>query len=232
LRSHSGWSGLTRNNYARTLSVLFSFGLRRHYLLTNSAKELERANVTIEKPGILSLDECRALLRAAPPDFVPAIAIGLFAGLRPEAELWPLDWRSIDLKERLIDVSVSKNSASHRFVKISDNLAAWLECFKKDSGPVAPRGDTYYSRLSETRTRAARALRQAGELCPSLDDWPQDAMRHTFASMHYAAFKHAAETAEQMGHTNTRVFFRFYQNRTKESEALAFWNLKPNIRVE
>jgi hypothetical protein len=90
--------------------------------LTNSAKELERANVTIEKPGILSLDECRALLRAAPPDFVPAIAIGLFAGLRPEAELWPLDWRSIDLKERLIDVSVSKNSASHR---LSKSLTTW-----------------------------------------------------------------------------------------------------------
>jgi hypothetical protein len=38
-------------------------------------------------------------------DFVPAIAIGLFAGLRPEAELWQLDWKSINLADKLIDVT-------------------------------------------------------------------------------------------------------------------------------
>jgi integrase len=229
LRSHRDWSAVTRNNHAAALSVLFSFALRRSYLLTNPTKKLERANVTLEKPGILSLDECKALLRAADSDFVPAIAIGLFAGLRPEAELWPLDWRSIDFKERLIDISVSKNSASHRFVKISDNLAAWLERFKKDSGPLCPRGDTYYGRLEKARAAAARRLHQAGMLCPSLEDWPQDAMRHTFASMHYAAFKHAAETAEQMGHSRgLRVFFRHYRSRIKETDARAFWQLQPS----
>jgi hypothetical protein len=76
---------------------------------------------------------------------------------------------------------------------------------------------------------AARRLHQAGMLCPSLEDWPQDAMRHTFASMHYAAFKHAAETAEQMGHSRgLRVFFRHYRSRIKETDARAFWQLQPS----
>jgi hypothetical protein len=52
----------------------------------------------------------RRSLRATGADFVPTIAIGLFAGLRPEAELWHLDWKSINLANKLIDVTKSKNS--------------------------------------------------------------------------------------------------------------------------
>ena len=161
LRSHGQWSAITRNNYSRTLGVLFSFAVKRRYCLSNPCAELEKANVTLQKPGILSVDEARALLAAASDDFVPAIAIGLFAGLRPEAELWNLDWRAIDLKERLIDISVSKNSASHRFVKISDNLGAWLEPHAALSGDVSPQGDAYHSRLQKARATAVQKLSEA-----------------------------------------------------------------------
>ena len=42
--------------------------------------------------------------------------------------------------------------------------------------------------------------------------------------MHYAAFKHAHETAEQLGHAgDLQMFFRHYRNRVKEADALAFW---------
>jgi len=80
------------------------------------------------------LPEAEALLRATGTDFVPAIAIGLSAGLRPEAELWHLDWQSVNLADKLIDVTKSKNSISHRFVKISDNLVAWLASYAKKRG--------------------------------------------------------------------------------------------------
>jgi integrase len=228
LRSHTQWSAITRNNRATLLGVLFSFALKRRYCLSNPCAELERANVAIEKPGILSVDEARALLCAASDDFIPAIAIGLFAGLRPEAELWNLDWRAIDLKERLIDISVSKNSASHRFVKISDNLGVWLERHAMPSGPVSLRGDAYYRQLQKARLKASQRLTEVGIAADSLINWPQDVMRHTFASMHYAAFKNAGDSSEQMGHSNgLRVFFRHYRNRVKQAEAQAFWQIVP-----
>jgi site-specific recombinase XerD len=233
LRSHDDWLAVTRNNYATALGVLFGLAAKRGYLLKDPTEQLDRANVQLEKPGILSLDEARALLAAAPADFVSAIALGLFAGLRPEAELWHLDWRGIDLKEKLIDISTSKNSASHRFVKIAPNLLAWLKAYKRDSGPVSPKGDAYHGRLQKARAAAAQELDRANLPHASLDDWPQDAMRHTFASMHYAAFKHAAETAEQMGHSNgLRIFFRHYRNRVKPAEAALFWRLVPERSVE
>ena len=228
----SDWSPVTRNNVARILGVLFNFARRRGYLLKDPTDQLERVKVQLKKPGILSVAEARGLLGAARADFQVVIALGLFAGLRPEAELWHLDWSQIDLEERLIDVATSKSSASHRFVKISDNLAAWLERSKRDSGPVCRKGNYFYLRLKNIRQKAAENLRAAGLPCPSLDDWPPDAMRHTFASMHYAHFKHAAETAEQMGHAGgLRIFFRHYRNRVKPAEAVAFWRLVPKKLV-
>jgi len=73
--------------------------------------------------GILTLPQGEAILRATGADFVPAIAIGLFAGLRPEAKLWHLDWKSINLADKLIDVTKSKNSISHRSSK---SAITWL----------------------------------------------------------------------------------------------------------
>ena len=37
--------------------------------------------------GILTVDECRRLLYAAPPHMRGYYALGLFAGLRPESEI-------------------------------------------------------------------------------------------------------------------------------------------------
>jgi hypothetical protein len=53
------------------------------YSLKNPARGIEKASEQITKPGILTLPEAEALLRATGADFVPAIAIGLFAGLGP-----------------------------------------------------------------------------------------------------------------------------------------------------
>jgi integrase len=230
LRSRSEWGPLTRNNYATALGNLFGFALKRGFILKDPTDRLERATVQLEKPGILSVAECRALLAAAAPDFKAAIALALFAGLRPEAELMRLDWRSIDLKENLIDINHSKNSASYRFVKIEPNLAAWLAAYRKDSGPVCPqRAESYYQALADARERAATALTKVNLEHSSLDDWPQDAMRHTFASMHYAQFKNAGATCEQMGHVGgLRIFFRHYRNRVKDADANRFWLLVPH----
>ena len=231
LRARNDWSPVSRNNYARVIGTLFRFALQRGYLLKDPCARLSKAKVKPEKPGILSVEEARALLEAAGPDIQAAIALLLFAGLRPEAELMRLDWSAIDLSDRSIDISSSKNSASHRFVKISDNLAAWLEPSRGRSGAVSIRGNYFNAKMKSVRIRAAAVLRRAGVPCPSLEDWPIDALRHTFASMHYGAFKHAHETAEQMGHTDLKMFFRHYRNRVKEADALAFWRLTPNETV-
>ena len=53
-------------------------------------------------------------------------------------------------------------------------------------------------------------------------------MRHTFATMHYAHFRSAAETAAELGHgASLRMMQRHYLNRVTPAEAQAFWQIVP-----
>jgi integrase/recombinase XerD len=229
LRSLSG-GPVNRNNFRRLLSVLFSFAVKRRYALKNPVAQVDVATVEVTKPGILTVDEARGLLESATPDFAPVIALSLFAGLRPESEIWRLDWSHIDLEERTIDVQKSKNVASHRFIRISDNLLAWLKPHAKKRGPLTLENEPYFRRMRETRERAVLKLEKAEIAAENLKTWPSDCLRHTYASCHYAAFKNAADTAEQLGHGgNLRMLFRHYRGRVKEADALAFWQILPSV---
>jgi len=227
-------SPVTRNNYRTALGLLFSFALKRGYVLKNPAALAERAKVKAGKPAILSLAEARALIESAEADFIPAVALGLFAGLRPESEIWPLDWARLDFNDKSIDIARSKNVASERFVKMSGNLIQWLRPHAQKSGSVSASGDAYYYRLQITRDKAASALRKREEPCPNLERWRQDSLRHSYASYHYGLHKNAHETAEQMGHVGSvRIFFRYYRNRVREDAARDFWEIRPaaSLRV-
>src|SRR5208337_2088460 len=104
---------VTRNNFRRLFSVLFSYAVARRYALRNPIAQIEVVTIERTKPAILTVPECAALMASLEPELTPAVAIALFAGLRPEAEIiardHPLDWRHVDLEERTIDVDRSKN---------------------------------------------------------------------------------------------------------------------------
>lgn len=144
---------------------------------------------------------------------MPFVAIGAFAGLR-RAELERLDWREIDLEARLIQVTAQNaKSARRRFVKIQPNLAQWLAPYEQPRGNVAPLD--YRKLLDAARESAA------------IKDWPQNALRHGFASYHLAHFKDAAALALELGHTSNNLVFQHYREVVKPNEAKRYWNLVP-----
>jgi integrase len=176
--------------------------------------------------------EAKALLLAADPDFVVPLALGLFSGLRPESEIWRLDWANIKLTKRIIDIDQSKNTMSHRHVRITENLMAWLAPYAQPRGPVTVRGGSYYSRLEKARQGAIARLQKAEEFCGNLQKWPQDCLRHTFASMHCAAFRNPGDTSLELGHGGSlKVFERHYRDRVEELEARAFWEIYPSEKI-
>jgi site-specific recombinase XerD len=225
-------SALTRKNYSRVLSVLFSFALDQHYVVTHPAGELVPDKKKTKKPGILTVLEAKALLLAAEPDFVPALSLGLFAGLRPESEIWRLDWANIKLAKRIIDIDQSKNTMSHRHVRITENLVAWLAPHLRAHGAVTVKGDSYYARLEKARQRAIDRLRQAKEFSGNLENWPQDCLRHSYASYHCAMFRSPGDTSLELGHGGSlKVFERHYRDRVEEPEARAFWEIYPSEKI-
>jgi integrase len=206
-------SPVTRNNFRRVLITAFSFALGRGYCVGNPAEQSARAKEIASPVGILTVDQTARLLENAAPELVPSIAIGAFAGLR-RAELERLDWQEVDLGSGLIEVTASKaKSARRRFVKIQPNLSRWLQPHAKLSGNVTP--PKYREFFDAARDAAGIA------------EWPQNALRHGFASYHLARFNDAALLALELGHTNSNLVFQHYRQLVKPKQAERYWKIAP-----
>jgi integrase len=109
----------------------------RKRLKDNPVAQVELVKETRGKVGILTPAQMKALLAEAhEPDVLATLAIGGFAGLRPE-EIARLKWSAIDLDHGQIDCAgdITKTAKS-RYVKIEPVLAAWL---RHGCATVAPR---------------------------------------------------------------------------------------------
>ncbi len=207
---------ITRNQTRRLLGVLFNFAVARKYCLSSPIGETSEAKEIERRPGILTVSQAAKLLACAEPEILPAVALGMFAGLRPESEILRLDWSNIDFESRLIDIAAERTkTAQNRFVKITGNLAEWLLPFRRASGAVAPKKTPYIEALQRARAAAG------------ITTWPADCLRHTYASMHFAAFKNGGETAQEMGHASLTMLFKHYRERVKPADALRFWEIRP-----
>lgn len=206
-------SPVTRNNFRRVLIVAFNFAKGRCYCIDNPARQSAKAKEIDGAVGILAVDQTARLLENAALEIVPYVAVGAFAGLR-RAELERLDWREVDLQSGLIEVTANKaKSARRRFVKIQPNLAKWLQPYAQLSGDLTPAN---YRELLDT------AREKAG-----ITDWPQNALRHSFASYHLARFNDAAALALELGHTNSNLVFQHYRQLVKPKQAERYWQIAP-----
>jgi len=209
---------VTKNNHRRLLGVLFNFAVDKGYLLKVPITKQSKSKEKYTKPDIFTVDEAARLLASCQDDILPAVAIGLFAGLRPEAELWRLDWSKIHLERKKIDVDETKDEGHHasvRWVDIPDNLVVWLLPHRKRSGPICPTGDAYYTRIQKAKEAAGIA-----RLTP-------DGLRHSFCSYHYALHQDAGLTSTQAGHTNFKTFFRHYRQRVLREDAERYFSISP-----
>ena len=203
----------TRNNFRRTLVMLFNHAVARGYATSNPAAKTAKAKVVDSPPGILTVQQTARLLESASPELLPYIAIGAFAGLR-RAELERLDWREIDFESGLIEVTAKKSkTARRRFVKMQLNLREWLLPLRKHKGNVTP--DNFEKQLDAAREAAG------------ITEWPDNGLRHSFASYHLAHFKNAAALALEMGHTDSGMIFNHYRELVRPKEAEDYWNIKP-----
>jgi integrase len=209
------FSPLTRNHYRALVVLAFNFAVRNGYAAANPAAGAAKAKVVSEAPGILSVNEAAHLLEAATPDVLPYLAIGLFAGLR-RAELDRLDWSEIDFENDLIQVTAQKSkTAQRRFVTMRPNLRQWLLPLRKHKGNVTPHRFEFRRSFNQARSAAG------------ILEWPDNALRHSFASYHLTHFKNAASTALELGHHDSRVTFAHYRELVKPKEGERYWNIKP-----
>jgi integrase len=203
----------TRNNFRRTLVMMFNYAVRHRYATDNPAAKTEKATEKDSPPGILTVQQTARLLEAASPQLLPYVAIGAFAGLR-RAELERLDWSEIDFDDGSIEVTAKKSkTARRRFVQMQPNLREWLLPMRRHTGLVSP---------ADLRNQLDAARASAG-----ITDWPDNALRHSFASYHLAHFKNAAALALDMGHTDSGMIFSHYRRLVRPKDAERYWSIRP-----
>ena len=205
----------TQNNFRAVLSAMWTFAVRRGYAVTNVIQLVDKTSVVRDHIPTFSVDQLTTLLAAAPPEYLPVLAIGVFAGLRPE-EINKLQWEDLDFQERTIRVNASAaKTRKKRFAEISDNLRGWLEPYTGRTGPVAPPN--------------LQKLRRATMKAAKIKKWPPDVLRHSFASAHYAFHRDPARTAVIMGHRDQNMLLTHYRDVMKPSEAARYWLIRPDV---
>ena len=224
LRGKDGTSNASRktwNNFRADLHSFFAWcaDSQRRWIPSNPASPIVKFKVNRGIPDILSLGQSEALMQHVASfekgALVPYFALALFAGLRTgdDGELQKLARHAergklIDLENGVIHIQpdISK-TGQYRQVTIRENLSRWLVAYPL---PILPKN---HSRLIKT-VRAQFKL-------------THDILRHTFFSMHIAAFDSVGRAALEGGNTEG-IIRRHYLNMTNPEEGKRFWKIQPN----
>ena len=130
-----------------------------------------------------------------------------------------LEWSDVDLVRGFVAVAPHKSkTARRRLISIAQNLTEWLRPYAQMSGPV-----------HSTKTRNYHAKIEALRTSIGLSTWPNNGLRHSFASYHLAYYQDAASLMLQMGHTTTREIFEAYRELVRPDEAQEYWNIRPKV---
>ena len=205
------------NNWRRNLRVFFTWCQGKEWIRKNPAAGIPEKKVDEEEVEILSIEEAKKLLKLAFDSYqrqVPWLVLGMFAGMR-RSEAQAAQWEDIDWEQNVIKVRSAKlRSVSTRYVELTPPARAFLEIFKKDSGPM---NSGIYARRNELKEISLKT----GVDCS------RNIYRHSFGSYHLAAHRNRNATMDQMGHENLATFVRFYRRPIPKLIAETYWLLSP-----
>ena len=128
-----GQSACTANGNRRVLNTFFTWCVDQEYAQVNPVSKIATAERDDKEPEIMTLPEVKLLLRAAVTvkdgKMLPYVVLGLFMGLRPE-EIARLQWKHVDLEQRLIRIQGDVAKLRHRrVIEIPGNAVEWLRVF-------------------------------------------------------------------------------------------------------
>lgn len=203
------------NDAKRLWHGVFAFSIREGWAKDNLAKTIPNKRKENTPPSILTVEQSAKLLRAAEPCEAPAVALLLFAGVRPD-ELKRLEWSDVDLSSRNLRIPDAKSkTVTGRNIHLEDAAIEWLKRCKDRTGLIIP---------ANWKRRISRIRKAAG-----LTAKDQDICRHTFGSMWLAANEDTATLQNLMGHSHVSTYLRHYHRAIPKRVAISFWKLTPDF---
>ncbi len=199
------------------LSGVFSTAMKRGWCDTNPVSKVEAPRVVEQPVPVLTPQEIEQLTTTAEAyqggSCAAAVGMMLYAGIRPH-EVERLTWAQVDLQARAIYILPrhSKTGGARR-VTIHRPLQRILKSLKRaENEKICPRN----------WLRHWRELRRASGWGGGRK-WPQDALRHTFASYHLSHFRSYAELQVEIGHRDATLLRTRYVDQRGVQGAARFW---------
>ena len=209
------------------LHSIFNYAEKRRWVNFNPVTATTTPRVREKEIVPLTLEEVRRLLEAARRCesglcLIP-FALMLFGGIRPR-EVSRLRWGDIDLEENVVRISpYNSKTGGARHVTIHEPLRELLLERKDRIGLACFARELIVPKNFDKRW--LRVRRSAGWNIGETT-WPQDVLRHTFASYHAKFFKNFYLLQQEMGHASANLLRTRYLSMsgiTAESARL-FWD--------
>ncbi|MCG3206303.1 MAG: hypothetical protein KCHDKBKB_03037 [Elusimicrobia bacterium] len=220
LRTHKG------NSFAEELRVFLNWAVRRRLLAVCPMPVAPPPPRTDNPaPTYLRVADAHALYHAMEEEFKPALALALWAGLRP-FEIARMDWSCIHLADRRlrIDGCMTKVRRPRVIDGVPTILWAQLALYHRGSGPFVP-GVTTLTRYQFWAEAKSRAMKRAGLKLP------KNVLRHTFATYFTALTGNPAVTARVLGHTKLDLLVRHYDGLASQTEAMDYFHPRPVLAL-
>ena len=212
-----GGSETSKAMWFRYARMFFKWAYRMRFIDRSPLDGLRPPRAT---PGrnILTPEQMKELLKAPMGDDVKALVLlGGFAGLRT-VEVARMNWEDIDTKTKQIhvraEVSKQHEGMLERVVDMTEPLMKRRKFFEKKKGRIVANS---MEALHERRRKVALALGWEG--------WPDNALRHSFATYHLGRCGNAGLTGYQMGHTSPAMVQRVYAVPAVRADWKAFWRI-------
>jgi hypothetical protein len=220
LKSFFSWAA--RNNHC-SASVSRDAMLNPNNTKSSVRKSAQRR--THKKPPRLTVDQIKTCFEVVESRYHPALALAVFAGLRPESEVPHIEWAMTDKGQpygiifenrtiRMHESWVTKTFMERNLHDLPDPLWKILELHRKESGKIS------VCNYANWRKSVLKPIKDA----LGMDILPNDIFRHTALSFQYTLI--GKEVAmNNAGHLNSRTFDTHYLNSVGLAEAKAFREL-------
>jgi site-specific recombinase XerD len=237
-----GMSGQTVKGIRAAAHGLFQWALDRDMVSSNPITRAKAPKVRQGEVGTITASQLKGLLRTAlkaEPRSVPPLALWAFCGVR-RAELCRLRYEDIDLarKELRVSAKAAKTGVA-RFVPMPDALLEWLEAAKNAGvapiGKLVPGGtkkgpdgqmvpDDSEAKSEGQLNRWLRVIRPLA----GTGVWPNNALRHSFASHACALHEDFAKVAAWIGHArDPGLLVARYRHAVPKSEGEKWFEVLP-----
>ncbi len=240
----TGWNCMLTH-----LMTLFNYAVRKGILTSNPLTCIDRKHVTEKEIRPVAPSTLRSLLEACRPpneqelslgadvprahrqelamdtsELAAYIAIAAFAGIRP-VEITRLRWGDINLEDACISVRrAASKTGGTRHVEIHPTLLAWLAPLQPQ---LRPQGEVIFPAGAGLARKLRAVRRRAG--FHAGNPWPEDALRHSYASYFLKAGGDINKLQLYMGHASGKLIYARYCNMCGLTRQMAaeWWSMSP-----